>query len=163
VSQAKETSQTADTVVNNNIVKMWSRMFARNRANSVWFINQEIEPQLHTMSLTVGTGGSTTYLPPNGLSDSPYSTLYGRPVIPIEQASALGDLGDIIFADMSQYMLIDKGGLKTDSSMHVRFLYGEQTFRFIFRIDGQSLWNSALTPYKGAATLSPFVSLAARA
>jgi hypothetical protein len=60
-------------------------------------------------------------------------------------------------------LLIEKDGLQTDQSMHVRFLYNEQAFRFIMRINGQPIWQSALTPYKGANTLSPYVTLAARA
>jgi HK97 family phage major capsid protein len=164
VQVAKETSQLADTIVTQNIFNMWSRCYGRSRANAVWFINQEIEPQLFAMTLAVGTGGIPVYLPANGLSSSPYGTLMGRPVVPIEQASALGDVGDISLLDLSQYLLIDKGGIKADSSIHVRFIYDESTFRFIYRVDGQPFWNSALTPYKATTgkTLSPFVTLAER-
>lgn len=163
VSVAKEDGQAADTIVYENIVAMWSRMWARSRANAVWYINQDCEPQLDTMALVVGTGGIPVYLPAGGISGAPYSTLKGRPVIPIEQAKTVGDLGDIMLTDMSQYLLIDKGGLNRDVSMHVRFLYAEQTFRFTYRVNGQPLWNSALTPANGSNTLSPFVALAARA
>ena len=47
-------------------------------------------------------------------------------------------------------------------SMHLRFDYGETAFRFTFEADGQTWPNSPITPYKGAATLSPFVILEAR-
>jgi HK97 family phage major capsid protein len=87
----------------------------------------------------------------------------GRPVITIEQCAALGDAGDIILADFGEYMLADKGGVQMASSMHVMFTTDEMVFRFIYRVDGQPIWNSALTPFKGAGTLSPFVTLAARA
>lgn len=163
VSVAKESGQAADTIVYENIVSMWSRMWARSRANAVWYINQDCEPQLDTMALVVGTGGVPVYLPAGGISGSPYSMLKGRPVIPVEQAKTVGDNGDIMLADMSQYLLIDKGGLNRDVSMHVRFLYAEQTFRFTYRVNGQPIWNSALTPANGSNTLSPFVALAERA
>lgn len=162
VTVAKEVGQAADTVVYENIQKMWSRMWARSRANAVWFINQDIEPQLNAMSLAVGTGGVPVYMPAGGLSQSPYSQLFGRPVIPVEMAATLGDTGDIVLADMSQYLLVDKGGLKQDYSIHVRFLYGEGTYRFVLRADGQPLWVSAKTPFKGSATQSPLVCIAAR-
>jgi HK97 family phage major capsid protein len=162
VTVAKEGSQSADTIAWENIVKMWSRMWGRSRQNAVWYINQDIEPQLYSMSLAVGTGGQLVYMPAGGASTEPYSTLFGRPVIPIEQCSALGDKGDIILADMSQYAMIDKGGMQSAQSIHVRFLYDENVFRFIYRTDGQPMWNSALTPYKGNNTLSPFVTLADR-
>lgn len=164
VTVSKETGQAADTVVLENISKMWARMWAPSRANSVWLINQEMEPQLDLLAVPVGTGGAPVYMPPGGLADAPYGRMKGRPVIAIEQCQALGDAGDIILADFSQYMLVDKGGVQSASSMHVLFTTDEMTFRFIYRVDGQPLWNSALTPFKGtSSTLSPFVTLAARA
>lgn len=161
---AAEGGQGADTVIAQNVINMWSRMWAPSRPNSVWLINQEVEPQLMVMSVAVGTGGQLIYMPAGGISGQPYATLFGRPVIPIEQAAALGDVGDITLVDLSQYLLADKGGAQAASSMHVRFIYDEMTFRLTYRVDGQPLWNSPLTPYKGAAakTLSPFVALAAR-
>lgn len=162
VTVAKESGQTAATVLPENLVKMWSRMWAKSRANAVWFINQDVEPSLFTMGLQVGVGGNAVYMPPGGLSVAPYGTLFGRPVIPIEQASTIGTVGDIILADFSQYRLIDKGAMKSASSIHVRFLYGEQCFRFEYRVDGQPDWQSPLTPANGSNTLSPFVALATR-
>ena len=164
VTVSKETGQKADTIVAENIVKMYSRMFAASRANAVWLINQAIEPQLFTMSLAVGTGGVPIYMPAGGLSQSPYATLFGRPVIAIEQCAALGDLGDVIFADLGGYVLAEKGGIQADMSIHVQFKYDESVFRFVMRVDGQPVRASALTPYKGGATAtqSHFITLEAR-
>ena len=64
---------------------------------------------------------------------------------------------------MSQYYLATKGGIQAAQSIHVRFIYDESVFRFVYRIDGQPAWSSALTPFKGSNTVSPFVGLAARA
>jgi hypothetical protein len=86
---SKESGQTAGTIVVENIVKMWSRCWGRSRQNAVWFINQEIEPQLYTLRLMTGDNGVPVYMPANGLADKPYSTLFGRPVIPLEQCSAM--------------------------------------------------------------------------
>jgi len=121
-------------------------------------------PQLYTMSIAVGTGGQLVFVPPGGLSGAPYGSLLGRPVIPIEQASALGDVGDIILADLNGYILAQKGGVQADVSIHVEFVSDQQVFRFIMRIDGQPVRASALTPYKGGAnaTQSHFVALEAR-
>lgn len=162
VTVAKESNQAAKTIVYENIVKMWAQMWGRSWANAIWIINQDIIPQLSTMTLVVGTGGVPVYLPPGGLSASPYASLMGRPVIPIEQCATLGTLGDIMLVDMSRYLLIEKGGLQADQSMHVRFIQGEQTFRWIKRVNGQPTWASALTPAKGSNDQSPFVALAAR-
>lgn len=163
VTVAKESGQAANTIVVQNIVNMVSRLWSGSMQNAVWYINQNTLPQLYTMSLAVGTGGSAVYMPPGGVSGSPYSTLFGRPVMPIEQCETLGTVGDIVLADISQYIMIDKAGIKSDVSVHVRFLYDEQVFKFTYRVDGQPAWNKALTPYKGADTLSPFVALATRA
>lgn len=161
VTVSKESEQTADSLAFSNLLKMWSRMWARSRKNAVWFINQDIEPQLYSLSLTIGDAGVPVYLPPSGASKEPYATLMGRPVIPIEQASTVGDVGDVILADMSQYCLIDKPA-KMDSSIHVRFVYDEQAFRFTYRCDGAPLWSTPLTPAQGTNTVSPFVTLEAR-
>ena len=163
VSVAKETSQTAATIRTENVVKMWTRLFAPCRSRAVWFHNQDIESQLFTMSLDVGTGGQVTYLPPGGLSERPYATLMGRPLIPVEWCPTLGTVGDIILADLSQYVTITKGMVETAMSMHLRFDYDEMAFRLIFRLDGQPWWASALTPYLGSNTQSCFITLATRA
>lgn len=164
VSITKETGQTATTLVANNIIKMWARMWARSRATAVFLYNQDIEPQLFTMSIPVGTGGIPVYMPANGLSQAPYGTLLGRPAIPVEYCATMGTVGDIICADLSQYVLIEKGGLQSAASVHVRFINDEMTYRFVLRVDGQPLWNAALTPFKGTSnTQSPFVAIATRA
>jgi HK97 family phage major capsid protein len=163
ITVSKTASQTAKTFTFNNALDMWSRCRARNRMNAGWYINQEIEPQLAKMSFTIGTEGVPVYLPAGGASVTGYGTLFGRPVIPIEQAAALGDLGDIMLLDLNEYLLIDKGGINAASSIHVRFLYDEAVFRFIYRVDGQPKRKKPLTPYKGANTLSPFITLESRA
>lgn len=164
VSVAKETGQAAATFTYDNVVKMWSRMWARSRGTSVWLINQDVESQLYTMSLPVGTGGSAVFLPPGGASASPYASLFGRPIIPIEYAATLGTTGDVVLADLSQYKLATKGDLQTARSMHVQFLTNQDCFRFIKRVDGQSKWKKALTPFKGTGnTQSAFVKLDTRA
>lgn len=141
-----------------NLIKMWNRLWSKSRANAVWYINQEIEPHLYTLKL----GDKPVYVPAGGISEKPYGTIFGRPVVPLEQCNAAGEVGDIVLADVGQYLLIDKGGVKAASSIHVRFLYDENVFRFIYRADGKPIWNKPLTPYKGKSTISPFVTLEKR-
>jgi HK97 family phage major capsid protein len=157
VKQETEAGQTAKITVA-NLVKMWSRLVGRSRKNAVWYINQELEPHLYTLTV----GDKPVYIPAGGLSEAPYATIFGRPVVPLEQCSALGEVGDIILADVSHYVLIDKGGINAQSSIHCRFLYDEEVFRFIYRCDGQPTWSKAQIPAKGANSKSPFVTLAAR-
>lgn len=163
VTVAKETGQTAATIVYQNVLKMWSRMWGPSRRNAIWVINQDAEPQLNAMSAPVGTGGVPVYLPAGGLSASPYAALFGRPVIPLEHCATLGTVGDIALLDPSQYRWIDKGGTEMATSIHVAFTTGEQAFRFTYRANGAPFWAAALTPKNGTNTLSPFVALATRA
>lgn len=160
VTVAKEAGQAAATVLSQNIINMRARRWAPG--SYVWFINQDVEPQLHQMSLSIGTGGQLVYMSPGGLSGSPFGTLYGDPVIPIEHCETLGTVGDIVLADMNQYITINKGGMQTAESIHVRFVNDESVFRFVERVDGMPTWESALTPFKGTNTQSPFIALATR-
>lgn len=163
VTVTKETGQLADTIVAENIIKIWARVLPRSKARGAWFINTECTTELQKMQIGTGTSGQLVYMPPGGLSQAPHGTIYGRPVIEIEQASALGDAGDIAYLDLTQYKLISKGGVQEAESIHVRFLQAEKALRWISRVNGAPKLQSALTPYKGASTLSPFVTLGARA
>lgn len=158
VTVSKESGQTPDTVNALNIIKMFANQM--NPANAEWFIGQEVTVQLPQMTLS--GANAALYMPPGGLSQAPLGTLMGRPVNILEQCSAIGDVGDIMFLDLSAYGIIDKGALKADSSMHVQFLYGEQCFRFSYRVGGGPLRKVAKTAYKGAINPSEFVTLEAR-
>jgi HK97 family phage major capsid protein len=117
--------------------------------------------QLPQMSI----GNQPVWLPPSGnLKDAPAGLLLGRPVIELEQSNELGKAGDIMLVNLNEYVTITKAaeGLRYDTSMHVRFLNNESTFRWVFRINGQPTWRIKLTPYKGASDMSPFIGLADR-
>lgn len=159
VTVSKQTGQAAGTILFENIQDMWSRLLAPSRPNAVFVINQDCEPQLGKMSLAVGTGGVPVYMPAGGASASPYATLFGRPVVPIEQCESVGTKGDIMLCDFTKYKAIDKGGIQNDVSMHVRFVYDEQVFRFVYRYDATCLLGSPITPYKGINTLSHFTAI----
>jgi len=168
VSVAKDTvspSQTADTVAYENIVAMWARLYAPCRPRSIWLINQDVEPSLLRMAFgRTATDLMPVYLPANGASGSPYASLLGRPVVPVQACQTLGDKGDIILADMSQYLTVTKvGGIRSDVSIHLYFDYDMAAFRFILRIAGQPWWGSAITPANSTNTLGCFVTLNERA
>lgn len=164
ITVAKESGQTADTVVFENITKMWARMYGPSRRNAVWLYNQDIEPQLDTMSFEGTSSSVPAYFPPGGIADSPYGRLKGRPIIPTQAAQTLGDLGDIMLVDLKQYQTIKKTmGMRADVSMHLWFDYDVMAFRFILRIAGQPYLTAPIDPLNGTNTLSPFVTLAARA
>lgn len=168
VSVAKESSQTNLTINTENIVNMWSRLMSRSQGNAVWYANNDTFPQLAKLALEVSTaGGSAAGLlqtVTNGVTGSPLMTLLGRPIFLTEHCQKLGDKGDIILADMGQYLVGEKSGgqIRAASSIHLKFDTDQTAFRFIARIDGRPWEQSALTPKHSSKTLSSFVTLAER-
>jgi len=160
VVQAAETGQPTATIVWENIVKMYSRMLPQSLATAVWVVSPDTFPELATMALSVGTGGGPVWLN-NGVAGPPMSIL-GRPVIVSEKVKALGSQGDISFVDFGYYLIGDRQAMTVESSPHFRFQNGETSYKFVTRVDGRPWLQSALTPRTGGATLSPFVTLAAR-
>lgn len=163
-----DTAQNAETIVVANILAMWDRLPLRSRKNAVWLAaDSGVEAQLQQLVLGSGTAVTQLYKVPGTNSATPanevFGTLLGRPVIPVEYMAQLGTVGDFALVDLSQYLMIDKGGMKQSQSIHVRFLYDEMTFKVTYRVDGQPAWNTPLTPANGSsATKSPFVGIATR-
>jgi HK97 family phage major capsid protein len=163
ITVAKETNQVSATLTTNNLLAMWSRLAPGSESNAVWLINKDVWPQLPLLNIPVSTaGGALVFMPAGGISGNQYSTLLGRPVVVCEQASTLGTVGDVVLADLSEYLWIEKGGIQSASSIHVNFLTDEMVFRWTVRVNGQPIWDKPLTPYKGTNTVSPFVTLATR-
>jgi HK97 family phage major capsid protein len=155
VTQAQAGGQTATFTVA-NAAAMYGRLWAPSMANAVWLMNQDVYQQI----LQLSAANTLAFIEPGRISDAPRGMLLGRPIVPTEYNSTLGTLGDVILADLTQYVIADKGGIQSASSIHVQFLTDQTAFRFVYRVDGQPLWNSVLTPYKGTSTTSPFVTLA---
>ena len=135
VTVAKETGQSASTIVKENLDKMYSRMLPSSLNNAVWIAHNDTFPQLAALS---------------------------QAVIFTEKASTLGTVGDISFVDLSYYLIGDRQALTTSASPHVRFTTQETVFLFSERLDGRMWLDSALTPRNGSNTVSPAVALATR-
>lgn len=163
VTANHEASQAADTVTFKNIVSMWARMHARGKNRAIWLMNPIVSEQLMTLAFPGAGTAVPVYMPPSGLSGSPYATLLGRPVIESEVCAALGDKGDILLLDLSQYIAVTKTiGMRADVSMHLYFDYDVMTYRFIMRIGGKPWWTAPITAADGTTTYSAFVALAER-
>lgn len=159
VTQAAEAAQTADTIVAANCTKMLSRLPTSSRSTAVWLVHPDAEPQLPLMTI----GNQPVYLPPGGLADAPLGRLLGRPVIPHEVCSTIGDLGDIMLVDFKQYLLGRKAaGVQAQTSIHLWFDQDLTAFKFTMRLAGQPWWSAPASPRSGTTTRSPFVVLAAR-
>jgi len=161
VTQAKETSQTADTIVAANAAKMygrWHKMTAGQRA----MINPDAFNQIMLMTI----GDQPVWTPPvQGFKEAPDGLLFGRPIVMSDHLQTLGDLNDFLFVDFGFYRTLNKvgGGIRTDVSLHLYFDSDNTAFRFVFRLGGQSKMSGVITPPNSTITRSPFVTLAARA
>jgi HK97 family phage major capsid protein len=161
ISVTKEVGQPAASIVWENIVKAFARMLPSSLGRAVWVASIDTFPELATMALSVGTGGSAIWLN-NGVQGPPM-TILGRPVVFTEKApAALGTQGDISFVDFGFYLVGDRQTMSASVSEHYRFGNDELAFKIIERVDGRPWLNSAITPQNSGATLSPFVQIATR-
>jgi len=164
VTQAKESGQLTLTILWENLVKMYSRMLPSSLASAVWVVSPDTFPELATMALSVGTGGSAVWL--NNGVEGPPATILGRPVIISEKVNSLSTSattgGDVNFVDFSQYLIGDRMAMSAMASTEYKFGNDLIAYRVIERVDGQPWMKSAITPKNSGPTLSPYVSLGTR-
>jgi hypothetical protein len=80
-----------------------------------------------------------------------------------ELCSPLGDAGDIVVGDLSEYALLVRKGARIEHSDQVGFESDISHWRLSARIGGQPLNSEPIQPRGvGEPTLSPFVYLADR-
>lgn len=159
VKVAKESGQTADTIVARNVIKMYSTLLPSSYGRAAWYINAMCIEQLRMMK---DDNGNFIYLAPGSqMNQSPYGLLLGLPVIPmIGSLPALGDEGDIILADLSYYYAVLKSnGLKQSVSSHLYFDRDMQAYKFTFRIDGKCPFSAPVTTQYGAYEMSSIITL----
>jgi HK97 family phage major capsid protein len=160
VAITKETDQPADTIVVENVLKMYSRMLPSSLGNAVWLANPTTFPELMQLSISVGVGGAPVALV--DIRAAPMATMLGRPLILTEKVPTLGDQGDLAFVDLGYYLVGDRQAVSMETSEHVYFANDETALRIIERVDGRPWIQSAFTPLNGS-TVSPFVAIEARA
>lgn len=139
------------TLLFENVSKMLDRQL--DVRGAIWLRNQATGHHLRAMKV----GDTPIYLANMSATGTPQESLFGLPSFIVEQCSTTGTIGDVINANLSYYLLGQKGAIQTASSIHVQFLTVQTAFRFILRVDGQPQLNSAITPMNGTATLSAFV------
>ena len=161
ISQAKETGQAADTIIWENIVKMFNRRLVKPTSKFGWVCHPDAREQFDFMTFPLGVGGIPIYLQ-ESIAGS-IASLKGLPIIESDLCSALGDEGDIMLVDFNDILAIRKGGIKTATSIHVLFTTSEQAFRFTFRANAEPKSKSALTIKNSTKTRSGIITPAARA
>lgn len=161
VTVAKETSQT-EKLTFKNIARMYGRILPRSKTNAVWLMHPDLAEELPFLNLPIGTGGVPVYLPPTGATAAPYATLYGKPIIETDHMAAVGSAGDIGLFDLKEYMLLRKGTVKQDMSIHVEFLTAQNCFRLQLRAGGAPKGKNPVKLKHSTTPRSPFIILGER-
>ena len=160
VSIAKESGQSADTLDDQNIIKMYARLLVVPGDQPFWLANRDTVPQLMTLQI----GDKPMWVGTNGLVDAPNGILMGYPLRLSEHGRTLGDKGDIqLISPKGYYALRRTSGPQFAQSMHLYFDYAIEAFRWTFRFGGQPHLSAPVSPANGANTRSHFVTLDERA
>ena len=163
---AKEAGQAADSVVFENLKKLYTHALPRAKRNGIFLYNVGVEEQLIGMKLDTGsTDGVSVYLPNNSIAGAPYGTLWGKAVFPMAGAMPkLGDKGDICFVDLSYYYsAIKTGGIKRQISVHALWDQDKTSYKFSFRVGGQCPFVEPASTEYGDYKLSGLLYLQDRA
>ena len=160
ITQSKEGSQSADTIVEANILKMSSRLAPSCWANSVWLASPTALAQLLTLSQATGpnAGGRTALFTERDGS----LFLATRPLIVSDSCAPIGDTGDLILCDLSKYLIALRRDARLESSIHAKFDTDQLAVRMVLRLDGAPEWPAARILRDGTNTVSAFVALEAR-
>ncbi|MCK9364017.1 MAG: phage major capsid protein [Syntrophales bacterium] len=153
---AEETAQANDTIVYQNLVNMYARMYPAGRQRAVWIANSGTLTQL--MGLTIGT--ASAYVPVMTESNGQFY-IFGRPVLFNSHSPVLGDEDDIMFVDLSQYTIGVRRDLRIEKSTIPGWTQDLLSYRALIRFDGLCTWNTYLTP-KNGSTMSCIVGLGER-
>lgn len=128
------------------------RLLPGSWKNAVWLINQTVLREWVNMVAAAAN--------PAAVLDLSQMICLGRPIIVTEKCENMGTKGDFILADFSHYVIGDRE-LVISASRHVpNYWQRNMTFwKLWIRVDGQPTIQAPLTPYKGAKTVSAFVTL----
>ncbi len=145
----------ASHVLYDDVLGMFARLTPGSVARSVWVANPMLIPELATLSVPIGTGGTAVSVMTQ--ADGKFYVLT-REVIFSEKMKALGTQGDIALCDFTSYAIGLRKEATLDKSQHVGFARDVETYRLQVRLDGQPTIQAPITPLNGS-TLSPFVVL----
>ena len=141
-----------------NVLDMYVRL--KSTAGACWVVSPQLIANL------LGLGG-TYFLPwssqganrEGALVGPPPMTLLGLPVHVNGKMAAAGTVGDIGLAEFSQYMVAQRDGMRTATSIHAYWSTDQYAYRFVIRVDGKSGW-TAREKLENSFEICPFVTLA---
>ncbi|MBQ5755944.1 MAG: phage major capsid protein, partial [Erysipelotrichaceae bacterium] len=160
---AKESGQSAATVVGKNFLKMRNALISTSRRNAIWTMHPDVAAELPEMYLSGTHTDNFIYMPENGISVAGYDRLFGREIIESDYCSALGTKGDVLYWNPMEYLEIFKGGIDTATSIHVAFDTAQMAFRAISYVNGMCKYDQGVTLVNSAVARASYVTLATRA
>jgi HK97 family phage major capsid protein len=156
--------ETASRIVGTDVLAMRARCWGYG--NAIWLANHDAFGELFRLGATAYDVGATPLSGANALyvssmqEDRP-DMLLGRPIFYSEYPSTLGSAGDLMLTNWAEFLEGTYQPIQSASSIHVRFVEHETTFKFWLRNAGAPWWRTPLTPEQSTTTLSPSVIIAA--
>lgn len=160
---AKESGQSAATVVGKNFLKMRNALISTSRRNAIWAMHPDVMAELPEMYLSGAHTDKFIYMPENGISVQGYDRLFGREIIESDYCSALGTKGDVLYWNPFEYLEVFKGGVETATSIHVAFDTAQMAFRAISYVNGMCKYDQGITLVNSSTPRASYVTLATRA
>ena len=167
ISVAKETNQVADTIVLENVLKMYSRLYPPSIKTSTWWAHPSTIPELFQLQVKFKDAAGTDFvggsLAPifTQLADGSFNLL-GRPLEVTHHCNPLGDQGDIALLNWGAYGFALRRLVTIESNRATGWQSYAEDFRGVVRFDGQPLRSKPIVLPDGADSLSDFVTLDAR-
>lgn len=163
IAVAKESGQTGNTITWNNVLAMFSRLLPESYGNSEWDITPDAIPEIFSMALPVGTGGTAVMMGDGGGTGKLPMSMLGLPIRWTRKTPAVkGTQGDISLVNWSNYVIGDTKNMQLDTSEHSSFRSDKTDFRILLEVDGAPGMLAPLTPENGGPTLSNYVQLTSR-
>ena len=160
---AKESGQSAATVVGKNFLKMRNGLISTSRRNAIWTMHPDVMAELPEMYLSGAHTDKFIYMPEDGIYSAGYDRLFGREIIESDYCSALGTKGDVLYWSPFEYLEITKGGIETAASIHVAFDTAQMAFRAISYANGMCKYDQGITLVNSSTARASYVTLATRA
>lgn len=137
-----------------DLAGMYARMLPQSQGRAVWIVSPAVLGDLLQIESTAGAQAIV-----RNIGGDTITSIYGRPVLVSEHAPNLASANDIMFVDLSFYLIGDRQALSLATSVAAGFQNDRTAVRGVERLDAQPWLQSAITPANGGATLSPIVGL----
>ncbi len=140
---------TANSVKYVDVASMIGRLHPACYRNAIWVCAPSVLPQLTQMT---DTAGNLCWVA--NASQSAPGRIFGIEVLPSEKLPSLGNEGDLMLVDPSQYNIVIRKELAIEKTNAVGWYQDKSNFRIIARLNGWPMWADPVTPRGGGDTLS---------